>query len=108
MPGSSGRTPIFPVQYPDANLPQAWAAGSIFSLLNAMLGLQPDAPRGKLYVDPGLPDWLPDVRLTDLRLGKRVFELRFWREGDETRFEVLKGDRGVIERRSLAAGLAAD
>jgi glycogen debranching enzyme len=97
----------FPVQYPDANVPQAWAAGSIFSLLNALLGFEPDAPQGKLYVDPVLPDWLPDIRLTDLRLGKRIFELRFWREGGETRFEVLKGDRGVIERRSLAAGLAA-
>jgi hypothetical protein len=29
--------------------------------------LQQDAPRGKLYVDPALPDWLPDVTLTDLR-----------------------------------------
>ncbi len=39
-------------------------------LLQAMLGLQQDAPRGKLYVDPALPDWLPDVTLTDLRLGE--------------------------------------
>ena len=38
-------------------------------LLQAMLGLQQDAPRGKLYVDPALPDWLPDATLTDLRLG---------------------------------------
>jgi hypothetical protein len=27
-------------------------------LLQAMLGLQQDAPAGKLYVDPALPDWL--------------------------------------------------
>jgi hypothetical protein len=36
-----------------------------FMLLQAMLGLQQDAPRGKLYVDPALPDWLPDATLTD-------------------------------------------
>ena len=61
----------FPVQYLGANVPQAWAAGAPFMLLQAMLGLQQDAPRGKLYVDPALPDWLPDVTLTDLRLGQR-------------------------------------
>ena len=60
-------------------------------LLQAMLGLQQDAPRGKLYVDPALPDWLPDVTLTDLRLGRRQFDIRFWRDGDETKWEVLKG-----------------
>jgi glycogen debranching enzyme len=98
----------FPVQYPDANVPQAWAAGSVFSLLQALLGFDADAPHGKLYVDPALPDWIPDLRLVDFRLGKQVFDLRFWREGDETRFEVLKGDRHAVERRSLAAGLSGD
>jgi len=37
----------FPVQYLGANVPQAWAAGTPFMLLQAMLGLQQDAPRGK-------------------------------------------------------------
>jgi glycogen debranching enzyme len=39
----------FPVQYLGANVPQAWAAGSAFAFLQAILGLQPDAPRRKLY-----------------------------------------------------------
>ena len=38
----------FPVQYLGANVPQAWAAGTPFVLLQAMLGLQQDAPGGKL------------------------------------------------------------
>ncbi|MGH6852330.1 MAG: amylo-alpha-1,6-glucosidase, partial [Methylocella sp.] len=38
----------FPVQYIGANVPQAWAAGSIFMLTQAMLGFLPDAPRNKL------------------------------------------------------------
>ena len=45
----------FPVQYLGANIPQAWAAGSVFALMQAMLGCVPDAPRGKLLVDPWLP-----------------------------------------------------
>jgi glycogen debranching enzyme len=37
----------FPVQYLGANVPQAWAAGSVFALLQAILGFVPDAPREK-------------------------------------------------------------
>ena len=71
-------------------------------LLQAMLGLQQDAPRGKLYVDPALPDWLPDVTLTDLRLGRRRFDIRFWRDGKNTLFKVLTGKRDVVEWKSVA------
>jgi hypothetical protein len=92
------------VQYLGANVPQAWAAGTPFMLLQAMLGLQQDAPRGKLYVDPELPDWLPDVTLTDLRLGRRRFDIRFWRDGAKTHWEVLKGNRDAVARRSYASG----
>jgi glycogen debranching enzyme len=90
----------FPVQYLGANVPQAWAAGTPFMLLQAMLGLQQDAPGGKLYVDPALPDWLPNITLTDLRLGQRRFDIRFWRDGMDTVFKVLKGKSGLVERRS--------
>jgi glycogen debranching enzyme len=93
----------FPVQYLGANVPQAWAAGTPFMLLQAMLGLQQDAPRGKLYVDPALPDWLPDITLIDLRLGRRRFDIRFWRDGKETLFEVLRGKRSAVERKAASA-----
>ncbi len=92
----------FPVQYLGANVPQAWAAATPFMLLQAMLGLQQDAPRGKLYVDPALPDWLPDVTLTDLRLGRLRFDIRFWRDGKDTLFKVLKGRASAVEQMSIA------
>jgi hypothetical protein len=80
-------------------VPQAWAAGTPFVLLQVMLGIWPDAPNGRLYVDPALPDWLPDVTLFDLRLGRRTFDVRFWRDGPDTKFEVLRGDgRSVVHR----------
>jgi glycogen debranching enzyme len=101
--GGLARDPTsFPVQYLGANVPQAWAAGTPFMLLQAMLGLQQDAPRGKVYVDPALPDWLPDVTLKDLRLGRQRFDIRFSRDGKDTAFEVLKGKRDAVERRSVA------
>ncbi|MDE2580981.1 MAG: amylo-alpha-1,6-glucosidase [Rhodospirillales bacterium] len=90
----------FPVQYLGANVPQAWAAGSAFMLVQALLGLEPDAPRGALYVDPSLPPWLPDLTLQDFRLGPHTLDLRFWREGDATRHEVLRGDASLVKRRA--------
>ena len=90
------------MQYLGANVPQAWAAGTPFMLLQAMLGLQQDAPRGRLYIDPALPDWLPDVTLTDLRLGRKRFDIRFWRDGNDTLYTVLKGERDAVELRSIA------
>ncbi len=79
----------FPVQYLGANVPQAWAAGSVFHLLQAILGLQADAPHKRLYVDPVLPPWLPDLQLTGLTVGQSTFALRFWRDRDQTRWEVV-------------------
>ena len=94
----------FPVQYLGANAPQAWAAGSAFHLLQAMLGFQPDAPADRLYFDPALPDWLPDVTLIDMHaLGGR-FDIRFWRDGDATRWQVLKGDKSRVSHRPYATG----
>ncbi|MBV8192113.1 MAG: amylo-alpha-1,6-glucosidase [Alphaproteobacteria bacterium] len=96
----------FPVQYVGANVPQAWAAGSAFMLTQAMLGFMPDAPRGKLYVDPVLPAWLPDLTVQDLRIGKHKVTVRFWREGERTEFEVTRGDRRLVERCDLPAKIA--
>jgi glycogen debranching enzyme len=94
----------FPVQYLGANVPQAWAAGSAFTFLQTILGLQPDAPRDRLFVDPVLPAWLPDLTVMDLHVGKRSFDLRFWGDGEKTRWEVLKGDHSMVAERSCASG----
>jgi len=46
----------FPVQYLGVNVPQAWAAGSAFMFLQAILGVNADGAVGRLCVDPSLPD----------------------------------------------------
>jgi glycogen debranching enzyme len=96
----------FPVQYVGANVPQAWAAGSAFMLTQAMLGFLPDAPRNKLYVDPSLPAWLSDLTVQDLRVGKHKFDIRFWREGEQTKFEVIKGDPKLVEHCDIVSKVA--
>jgi glycogen debranching enzyme len=94
----------FPVQYLGANVPQAWAAGSAFGFVQAILGFQPDAPHDMLYLDPRLPDWLPDLVVKDLRVGQRQYDLRFWREGTASRWEVTKGDASKAAQRDFASG----
>ena len=49
----------FPVRYPTACSPQAWATGAPFLLLRMMLGL--DVRDGELVVDPYLPEELGEV-----------------------------------------------
>lgn len=79
----------FPVLYPGgANIPQAWATGSIFHMLRTMVGLRADAPNKRLYVHPTLPDWLSEIEMQHIRVGSCFISLRFWREGETSRWEV--------------------
>ena len=90
--GTKKEPGAFPVQYLGANVPQAWAAGSVFHLMQAILGLDADAHKKTLYVNPVLPHWLPDITLHNLRVGTSTVTLRFWTEINETRYEVLAGE----------------
>ena len=89
----------FPVQYLGANVPQAWAAASVFALIQAMLGIEFDAPAKTLHIDPVLPDWLPDLTLRGLRFGDEMFDIAFKRDGNLTRHEVLRGDTTRVRRK---------
>jgi glycogen debranching enzyme len=90
--GIERRDNNFPVPYLDANIPQAWAAGSIFLLIRSILGLEANAPQRKLKVQPCLPECLPDLELKNLSVGDASVSLRFWREGEQTRWEVTYQD----------------
>jgi glycogen debranching enzyme len=63
--GLARSTTPFPVPYPTASRPQAWAAATPVLLLRIMLGLEPDRERGSLVsrcTDP-LPAWLEGTAL---------------------------------------------
>jgi glycogen debranching enzyme len=95
----------FPVQYLGANVPQAWAAASVFHLIRAILGLEADAQANTLYVDPDLPKWLPEITLHNLRLGDETVTLRFWREGEASRCEVLSAAGNIAVQVGQALSL---
>ncbi len=54
----------FPVEYPTACSPQAWASGAPLLLLRAILGLEP--VDGHLLVDPAIPSMLGQLELLDI------------------------------------------
>ncbi|MFI4964025.1 MAG: glycogen debranching N-terminal domain-containing protein [Caulobacterales bacterium] len=67
-----------PVGYPVACLPQAWAAGSVFMMLQACLGLTVDGLAGDVaIVDPRLPIGLDQLSIDGLRVGAEKLDLRF-------------------------------
>ena len=54
----------FPVEYPTACSPQAWASGAPLLLLRAILGLEPIGDH--LLVDPAIPSMLGQLELLDI------------------------------------------
>ena len=88
----------FPVQYLEANVPQAWASGAIFRLVAILCGIHAttDAAGSRLYLHPALPDWLPELTIRNLRAGRGSLALRFFDGqfevlGNSTGFEVVAG-----------------
>jgi glycogen debranching enzyme len=59
----------FPIAYPTAARPQAWAAGTPILLVRVLLGLEPDRAHQRLVttVEDELPSWLDGLRLEGVR-----------------------------------------
>jgi glycogen debranching enzyme len=79
----------FPIAYPTAARPQAWAAGTPVLLLQLLLGIRPDRARRTIEtVAPhGLPAWAGNVRLSGVRAFGRVWDVRL-ENGDVTVVEA--------------------
>jgi glycogen debranching enzyme len=72
-----------PVAYPVACLPQAWAAGAVFMLLQACLGISVDGWKGEVRIDhPRLPIGIDQLRLEVLRIGSKRSDVLFQHAGD--------------------------
>lgn len=74
-----------PIAYPVACLPQAWAAGSVFMMMQATLGISIDAVAGVVEVDnPTLPPGIEHLVLSNLQVGEAVLDLAFHRTDGHT------------------------
>ncbi|MGZ5090503.1 MAG: amylo-alpha-1,6-glucosidase [Burkholderiales bacterium] len=80
-----------PTLYPVACSPQAWAATSVFYLLQACLGLsfEPDGPCIRIDC-PVLPQFLERLRVSNLRVGEAVVDLAFDRHERDVSVNVLR------------------
>jgi len=71
-----------PVPYPVACLPQAWAAGSVFMLLQALLGVQIDGVNAEVHIRrPALPIGIEGIEIAGLEVGGSGIDLNFQRIG---------------------------
>jgi glycogen debranching enzyme len=68
----------FPIAYPTAARPQAWAAGTPILLLQVLLGLQPNRNLHLLesVALPELPSWAGSLRLTGVRAFDSQWDVR--------------------------------
>lgn len=72
-----------PVRYPIACDPQAWAVGSVFQMLQAMLGLTCD-DEGLQVRRPVLPRWLKELYISNMRVKGGTVDLEFTRSRGRT------------------------
>jgi glycogen debranching enzyme len=74
---SRSETP-FPIDYPTAARPQAWAAAAPVLLLRALLGLEPDREHQTLesLAPAELPSWVGTLRLAGVRAFERHWDVR--------------------------------
>jgi len=62
--------------YPVACAPQAWAAGAVFLLMQAALGLEVRALENKIiFSHPLMPAFLKEVHMTNLKVGAESIDL---------------------------------
>src|SRR5439155_4059576 len=68
----------FPIAYPTAARPQAWAAGTPVLLLQVLLGLKSDRRRHALETNAPveLPSWAGTIRLSGVRAFDRLWDVR--------------------------------
>ena len=73
------------VEYPVACSPQAWAAGSMFLLFQAVMGIEPEAFHNHVHVEPELPVCLRrcfrEIALENMRVGDSLVFLSVEKDG---------------------------
>jgi glycogen debranching enzyme len=97
FPHAQGSTPV---AYPVACLPQAWAAGSAFMLLQACLGLEIDGWHGEVRVErPMLPPGIDHVTVRRIAVDGRRVDVVFQRQGDRVAAHLEGRDAAAVSLR---------
>ena len=85
-----------PTLYPVACSPQAWAAGSVFMLLDACLGLEIDARhRVVRFNHPRLPCGLDEVIISNLQVNDATLDLSLHQVADDAGIHIIRRSGSV-------------
>jgi len=85
-----------PTLYPVACAPQAWAAGAVYLMLAASLGIQIDAPARRISFSRGrLPESIDWIRLTDLKVGDASVDLQLERHPHDLGVTIIRREGDV-------------
>lgn len=88
-----------PTLYPVACSPQAWAAASVFMLLQACLGLSVRGAEGQVrFAYPALPECLQFVRISNLKVNEGQVDILIERHPRDVSINVMRrtGDVEVV------------
>lgn len=90
-----------PTLYPVACSPQAWAAGSIYLLLDACLGIAVNAKEKCIrFNSPFLPDYLDELRIENLLVGDATIDIVTQHKSGRLGIEILR-QKGEVEVQCL-------
>ncbi|MGH7528915.1 MAG: amylo-alpha-1,6-glucosidase [Gemmatimonadales bacterium] len=85
-----------PTAYPVSCSPQAWAAGAVFLLLQACLGLEVRGVEQRvLFTRPHLPDFLQEIEIRGLRVRDARVDLVLIRQDRDVAVNVVRRDGPV-------------
>lgn len=85
-----------PILYPVACIPQSWAAGSVFMLLQSCLGLSISAPKREIsFRYPLLPPSIKEIEIANLRVGDAHVDLLLRRHERDVGVTILEREGDV-------------
>ncbi|MFB5675917.1 glycogen debranching N-terminal domain-containing protein [Paenibacillus terreus] len=82
------------VLYPVACSPQAWAAGTPLTFVQALLGLFPDGIHRKIHLSPTLLPDMNELSVSNIAIGDGILSIRVERAGTELNWSITENTTG--------------
>ena len=79
-----------PIEYPVACSPQAWACGSIYLIIQSLLGINADVINNRIYLKPILPDKINKIEIKNLKTGNNRVDFMLTKGKDRIKLSDVK------------------
>ncbi|NJK86952.1 MAG: hypothetical protein HC906_14215 [Bacteroidales bacterium] len=82
-----------PTSYPVACSPQAWSVGSVFMIIQALLGMEIDETKNLIsFYRPSLPDFLNSVQIKKLRFKDLLLNIQIIKVNNSVNIGLMDKD----------------